>query len=364
MPTITPLENFQRMMNHDAPQWLPLEIGATPPVIDLIKQKTGTTDPVEAFDLDFQSVFDRFDSDADQWQAALTNLGFTFPENKIIGSFCVTHVIPPLETLGAASHLREMIHPMSVITSVDQLESLPWPDLDDPSHYAHLKDEVAAIHSTGRVAVGDVECTAFELAWYLRGMDNFFMDLMEENGIGDWLIDYFATRSARTATEFCKAGVDVIKLGDDIGTQRGMMMSLDFYRQHIKPRFKKVIDTIRANETKHTHIFYHSDGDIRDALPDLIDLDINILNPVQPECLPLGEIVPAYKDHLAFWGMIGTQTTMPFGSPDDVRNAVNEIADLARSGASVIVAPTHVLEPDVSWQNITTLVEHTRSIHL
>ena len=202
-----------------------------------------------------------------------------------------------------------------------------------------------------------MECTVFEAAWYIRGMDNLFGDLIEENGIGEWLLDWFTTRSTRMARIAASAGVDVIGLGDDVGTQRGMMMSVEFWREHLKPRLKKVIDAIREAQNQHVYVRYHSDGDIRLIIDDLIEIGVDILNPVQPECMPAGEVISTHRNRIGFWGMVGTQTTMPFGSPDDVRAVVADCARYAREGASVIVAPTHVLEPDVPWENIKALVD-------
>jgi uroporphyrinogen decarboxylase len=198
--------------------------------------------------------------------------------------------------------------------------------------------------------------TMFEASWYLRGMDNLFADMIEENGIADWLLDWFTEYAIRRALLSVRAGVDIVALGDDVGTQRGMMMSVEFWREHLKPRLKKVIDAVRDAEKEKVYVRYHSDGDIRRIVDDLAEIGVDILNPVQPECMPSGEVISEHKHHLAFWGMIGTQTTMPFGSPDDVRAAVAECAEFAREGAAVIVAPTHVLEPDVPWENIEALV--------
>jgi uroporphyrinogen decarboxylase len=161
-----------------------------------------------------------------------------------------------------------------------------------------------------------------------------------------------------------RAGVDAIGLGDDVGTQRGMMMSVDFWREHLKPRLKRVIDAIRETQWDHIWIKYHSDGNITEILNDLAEIGVDILNPVQPECMPLAEVIPPYQDRLRFWGMIGTQSTMPYGTVDDVRAAVEECARFAREGAGIVVAPTHVLEPDVPWENIQALVDAVRAIRL
>lgn len=362
--TLTPRDNFHRMMGHRDPAWLPLDLPMTPPVMDEMERRMGTRDARLAFDLDFDGVGARIASTSAQWKAALDALGCDLPANADYSSAGFVHVRPPAGDVGAAYHFSTMLHPLERITRVEQLPDLPWPDVAAPEAYAHLPQAVADIHAAGRVACAGMECTVFEQAWYARGMDNLYLDLIEGNGISDWLLDWHTRRSVQLASRYAAAGVDVIGLGDDIGTQRGMMMSPDFWRTYLKPRLKHVIDAIRAHQRQHIWIKYHSDGDIRDVLGDLVELGIDILNPVQPECMPAPEVIPAHQHHLAFWGLVGTQTTMPFGSPDDVRHVVHQCAQHARAGAAIVIAPTHVLEPDVPWSNIAALVEAVKQLRL
>ena len=361
---LTSLENFHRMMRREQPQWLPFDLPATPPVLDLIEKKIGTRDVVKAFDTDFAHCGVGFPSQTERWRPAFEALGFEVLANAEIWDNGVTHVPPPEGSTGDAYHFREMLHPLSVITDVEQLKHLPWPDIECPTAGREAPGQIAEIHRTGKVAVAGMECTVFENAWYLRGMDNLFGDLIEGNGISDWLLDWFTRQSVRRASLLAAAGVDVIGLGDDVGTQRGMMMSVEFWREHLKPRLKQVIDAIRATQKEHVYVRYHSDGDIRWIVEDLVEIGVDILNPVQPECMPLAEVIPQHDHHLGFWGMIGTQTTMPFGTPADVQAAVAECASYARQGSRIIVAPTHVLEPDVPWENIQALVEAVRQTRL
>ena len=367
---LTSLENFYQMVRREQPRWLPFDLPATPPVIDWIEKETGTRDVAQAFNLDFRFCGDYFgkgpfpSADPAAWRAAFEALGFHVPANATVGNLGLTHVVPEAGSTGKAYHLTQMLHPLEGITEIKQLEQLPWPALNVADPDPGLAARIAAIHTAGKVAVAGMECTVFELAWYLRGMDNLFGDLIEENGIATWLLDWFAECSARKARLVAAAGVDVICLGDDVGTQRGMMMSVDFWREHLKPRLKKVIDAVRAAETQHVWVRYHSDGDIRLIIDDLAEIGVDILNPIQPECMPVDEVIAQHKHHLAFWGIIGTQTTMPFGTPDDVRAAVAQCERNAREGAAIIVAPTHVLEPDVPWENIRALVEAVRGVEL
>jgi uroporphyrinogen decarboxylase len=363
---MTHLENFHRMMNRDRPSWLPLSLPMTPPIADLLQKKKGTRSAVEAFDLDMRGVGPKIRSDEKAWRKAFARIGADVPKDAEVGFAGISHLVPSRKDVGKAYHFREMLHPLAAITSVNQLRKLPWPNVKKRENFAHLSAAVAKIHAEGRVATGGCACTAFESAWYLRGMDNLFGDLIEGNGISDWLLDWFTQRSIRVTRAYAKAGVDLIHLGDDVGTQRGMMMAPDFWRQHLKGRLKSVVDAIRDASKRRSRVWieYHTDGDVRDIIDELIEIGIDILNPCQPECMPPAELVARYKDRLGFSGLVGTQTTMPFGTPDDVRAVVAQAADFVRGGAAVLLAPTHVLEPEVPWRNIAALVGAVKKTRL
>ncbi|MDX2110822.1 MAG: uroporphyrinogen decarboxylase family protein [Verrucomicrobiota bacterium] len=357
------MENFHRMLEGRKPEWMPFEVPATPPVCELIKRKMHGQWPDEAFDTDFKNLWCGYkDQDAALWRSATEALGFVYPPHSEIGGLGSAWVRPPVETLGEATHLTEMLHPLSTVTEVKQLESLPWANTADPSHYTDMESIYKSFHERGKVAVGCLECTIFESAWYARGMENIFYDLAEENGIADWLFDYFTERSINTARAYVKAGADLIRLGDDVGMQSQLIMSQSTWRTQLKPRLKRVIDAIRDASTRKVWVQYHSDGNVTALMDDLIEIGVDILNPVQPECMDVIALAAKYQHQIAFSGMIGTQTTMPFGSTDAVRAAVQQCAELHRKGARVIVAPTHVLEPDVPWENIVAFVESVKGM--
>ncbi len=358
-------ENFQRMMSGQPYQRVPLQIEVTPPIADRIKQHTGTSNPAEAFHLDAETLRLPYPDLTAQWhEGYLQVLGVHLPDDAIITANGVATQIPPDGSTGEAYHFSQMLYPLATAQSVDQLEQLPFPDFS--AWCQQTNDEVAAridaIHQAGRVAMAPLECTVFERSWYSRGMDNLFMDMTDGNPIGDWLLDYHMNRSIAQGRQCVSLGCEVVRLGDDVGSQKGMLVSPEFWRQHLKPRLVKVIQAIRAAQRGSCYVFYHSDGDIREIIDELIEIGVDILNPLQPECMPVPQIIERYKDRLAFWGMIGTQTTMPFGSPEDVRTAVRQLVTMAHNGARIVLAPTHVLEPDVSWANIEALVGCDRAL--
>lgn len=356
---MTERENLLRMLTSDRPHHLPLDVWLTAPSREMLAEHTGCVNESDAMGLSIERVYPRYDSDQDLWRQAYELMGVSIAPDAEIGKLGTVHDVPPRESVGNAYHLLEMRHPMEAIQSVEELETLPWPDLEDPRNYANFPQTVSDIHTRGRASVGNMDCTMFEMSWYVRGMDRLYLDLLDGNGIGDWLLDWYGRRAELAVEQFVRAGVDIVWLGDDVGTQRGMMMSVEFWRAHLKPRLRRVTDIAR-NVDRRVWIAYHSDGDVRPIIEDLIEIGIDILNPVQPECMPVRETIKRYQDRLAFWGMVGTQTTMPFGTPSDVGAAVEELRGLARGGARIIVSPTHAIEPDVPWENLNTLLREVK----
>jgi len=352
---LSPRENFHRMMTGNRPERMPFDVSMTPPVLDRLETHRGTRDPAVGLGTDFEPVYPvRFGENRAQWEAAYADLGVKVPSSASLSAEGVLEVYPESGT-GESYHFKQLVHGLETIETVRELEALPWPSLEvaSPDQFAPT---VAKANAAGRVLYASRECTLFEHTWYVRGMDQLFCDLMDEDPVGNWLLDWFTERSICDMKAFCAVEeLEVIALGDDIGMQTGMMMAVPFWREHFKPRLAKVIRAIRELRGDSIRVRYHSDGDIRDVIPDLIEIGVDILNPVQPECMDVSTILRKYRNQCAFWGMIGTQSTMPHGKPEDVRRVIQQLHDLAVEGTRLVAAPTHVLEPDVPWENIEAL---------
>ena len=138
------------------------------------------------------------------------------------------------------------------------------------------------------------------------------------------------------------------------------MMSEELYCRWIKPRLKKIIDAVKAINPD-ILIFYHSCGFIEPMIPHLIEAGIDVLNPIQSECMDFEEIYKKYGDRLSFHGTIGTQTVMPYGTPEEVKEAVWKNLDIAGPKGGLMVTPTHMLEPEVPLANIQAYAEACRT---
>jgi uroporphyrinogen decarboxylase len=104
-------------------------------------------------------------------------------------------------------------------------------------------------------------------------------------------------------------------------------------------------------------VFYHSDGNVWDAIPDLIEAGIDVLNPVQPECMDPAQVKNEFGDRLSFFGTISVQRTMPFGTPDDIRTEVRTRMETIGRNGGLLLSPSHVLQPDTPWENIVAFFE-------
>jgi uroporphyrinogen decarboxylase len=201
-----------------------------------------------------------------------------------------------------------------------------------------------------------MECSVFERAWYLRGMEQLFADFVESPDFATAVLDRITEISCGTADRYARADVDVLGLGDDVSEQRGMLMSPATWRRWLKPRLAAIIASARAVKAD-VIVRYHSDGNPEAIIPDLIEIGVDVLNPLQPECMDPAAIKRRYGGDLAFWGAMGTQTTMPFGTPEEVARVVRERIDTVGAGGGLLLAPTHVLQPDVPWENIVAFFE-------
>jgi len=252
-------------------------------------------------------------------------------------------------------HFWRHVHPLRNVTTPREVAAYPWPDVLAPYRWERVPEQVQAWHDQGYAVCAGPPSQLYEQAWYMRGQEQLLLDFYDNPDVATAILDTINHVLIEGSRRLAAAGVDILRLGDDVGWQQAMIMSPDCWRRWLKPRLADVISVARRVKPD-ILIFFHTDGNVAPIIPDLIDVGLDILNPVQPECMDPVEIKRKYGDRLAFWGTIGTQTTMPFGTPDDVRRVVKErIETVGPEG--LLLAPTHVLEPEVPWENIVAFVE-------
>ena len=338
------------------PDRLPFEIswGAfTPSLMEVYRRKTGATvAPDEYFDFDTRSV------DLNPANHIADFSGYFAEPLPAIATFdewgCGS--VP-----GSVEHFVEYkFHPLQSATSVDDIHGFLWPDLMADERYAGLAERTEEYHRRGYAVTGELYQTIFERAWLMRGMEQLLMDLLAEPEIGHAICQCIAELRIEQARRLTALGIDILRLGDDVCTQKGLMMGLGTYRTFLKERTRVIIRAAKEVNPR-VLVFMHCDGRVGDMLDEYIDIGVDILNPVQPECNNLLEISRQAGGRLSFWGGIGTQRTMPFGTPADVTAAVTEVRQALGGKGGLLVAPTHILEPEVPWENILAFVDAARA---
>jgi uroporphyrinogen-III decarboxylase len=182
------------------------------------------------------------------------------------------------------------------------------------------------------------------------------MDLATDPGLADAILDLPFQYHLTAAKKLVEMGVDMIWTGDDVGAQGSMIISPAMWRRVFKPRMAKFFAALKRINP-HVKIAYHSDGLIYPIIPDLIEIGLDVLNPVQPACMDPSRLKREYGDKLCFWGSIDEQHTLPFGTPADVRAEVLTRLDTIGKGGGLIIGPTHFVQLDTPMENFRMMIE-------
>ncbi len=356
---MTSRERVLRALAHRATDRVPRllyeeVIGYTPGIKQLVEQRCAPKTPREHFDMDITSV--SFNSTKLPRGRFADWLGEGAPAALESGQVDEWGV---WWRTGGFHHFARIESPLSRVENASELERYPWPDLDQSYRFEGVRDRVEAIHSQG-VAVAAYAGSVFEQAWYLRGLEHLMTDLIARPELASDLFQRTAAFQQYAAQQFARAGVDILITGDDIAGQTGPLISLKMWRRFLKPLLVATVQAVKESNPA-TKMFYHSDGNVEAFIPDLIDIGIDILNPIQPEAMDPAVIKQRYGDRLSFWGTVSVQRTMPCGTSEDVRAEVrSRIRDVGHGGG-LILAPAHVLPPETPWENIVAFFESANS---
>jgi uroporphyrinogen decarboxylase len=209
-------------------------------------------------------------------------------------------------------------HPLAKIDTVAGLDAYPWPDPPPDGDDADLRERVQTLQAEGFAVVGNASQTILETAYLMRGIDRLFLDFYERPEYVEALFTKLRERRIAQMSALASAGVDAIRIGDDIATQEALMISLPMYRQRLRPHHAAVV-AAALGVAPDLPVAYHSDGDITALLPDLIEIGVTAINPVQPECMDLRAVSREFGRDLALWGCTPVQSIYAHGTPDEVR---------------------------------------------
>ena len=246
--------------------------------------------------------------------------------------------------------------PLEDVSSVQEVLDLPFPDPSDDARFEDARRYIERYKGECFI-IGDVELTMFEMAWHMVGLQKLMTDMAMGEPYVEALIDRTMEFSIGIGRRLVELGVDGIWTGDDFGAQNGMMISPSMWRQLFKPRFAEVFRQFRAVNPE-VVVMYHCDGAIAPILDDLIEIGLDVFNPVQPG-VPghePGELKAKYGDRLSFWGAIDQQHLLPHGTVEEIDANVAAMVGTLGRGGGYMCAPAHILQGDTPVENVEAFI--------
>ena len=368
-----PLTHRERVLTtceHREPDRVPLDLGGTQTGIlvepyAVLKQALGLKTPTEVgnqvlglarveeavlerLDIDFRHVWPRMPA---TWRLELRS------DDSFCDDWGVRWQRP------AGGHYYDMVeHPLAAAT-LEALAAYTWPDPEDPGRVAGAAEEARRLRDTTDYALEAGLVGLWESAWFLVGFERWLLALGENPEFAEAVLDRTLAVLKRMHSAYLAAVgpyVDLVTLWDDYGTQQGPVISPALWRRLVKPRLADLIATLKG-KTK-ARIGLHCCGSLRAILDDLVEVGVEVLNPVQVSARGMqpDELKARYGRHLTFWGGIDTQHVLPRGSCGDVARAVRETLAALGPGGGYILAAVHNIQPGVPPANILTMYETAR----
>lgn len=351
---MTSKDRVRAAVAHQQPDRVPVELSARQEVVDKLIQRLGLQpgeDLAIRLGLDLRGVGPRF-------IPATVPLHYADPTLSVRSDGVHLDIwgvgfLPNTTPLGFYMDLAH--NPLRNLTSADQLDAHAWPSPDwwDYSEIG-AQTRTHADYWTGAHSRG-----IFEIAWFMRGFDVFLADLACEPDFASALMDRIQAYLFERTRRILAAGegrIDMMEYNDDVGGQDGLLMSPDMWREHLKPRMAEFCKMCRAHGAK---VKYHSCGGIRPIIADLIEIGVDVLNPIQAKAAGMEpeSLKQEFGHAITFNGGIDTQELLPHGTVAEVREATKRLIDVVGKDGGLILAPSHVFQDDVPIENIVAVYE-------
>jgi uroporphyrinogen decarboxylase len=253
---------------------------------------------------------------------------------------------------GKGRYTEVVEHPLAEDDAIDDYQP---PDPDRPELYIDMEKMIKKFQDEYWI-VGGALTTTFECAKDLRGFERLLMDLVLNPEIVERILDIPYRFHLAVAKKFAKMGVDMIWFGDDVGGQKAMLMSPQHWQKYLKPLLANAIAEVKTINPN-VKVAYHSDGNIYPIIPELIEIGLDVLNPIQPGAMDPARLKKEFGDNLCFWGSIDQQHTLPHGTPQDVRTETLERLRTLGKGGGLIIAPAHRVQMDTPMDNFWAMHE-------
>jgi uroporphyrinogen decarboxylase len=374
---MTPRERVRRALAHEIPDRVPIDLGGNQTGVhkDAYRKLAGYLgfdDEVEIMDAVQQlarpseRLLERFHVDtryvaagpASSWKGGIVRTerdGRAW--HDLTDEFGVRWSMPADDPL----YMDITLHPLAR-AGLREVRDYPWPKGDDPSRFADLRERALRLQrDTPYAVVSGISGVIYETCWYLRGLEQWFCDLVTDPEFCEAMLD----RTLKYWLDWFRlfldeAGdlVDVIMIGDDLAGQDGPLFAPAVYRRLVKPRQRRLVEYIRSRTR--ARIWYHTCGSCVAFIPDLIDNGVHILNPVQISARdmdPFG-LKRRFGRALAFWGGgCDSQRVLPRGTPSEVAANARRSLEAFMPGGGYVFSSVHNIQREVPPENIVALFD-------
>jgi len=351
---MTSRERIEAILNHQQPDRVGIDYAARPEATEKL---------VKALGVNPGELMDRLEMDLRGAGPAIkeqaSDLCYADPTVEVTDDGIYKDIwgvgFTPNET-EVGEYMDLAYSPLKDVTDIRQIEEHPWPtaDLWDYSMIADQarpnQDYFVGCHSRG----------IFEISWFLRGFDGFMMDLAMRpdwaNCVMDHIKDYVMDRTRRIL-DAGQGMIHWVEYNDDVGGQGGILVSPAMWREFVKPRMAEFIRMCK--DEYGCRIRYHCCGGMRPIIDELIEIGVDILNPLQTiaEGMEPVALKRDFGDRITFDGGIDTQDLLPHATPDEVRKETQRMIDVLGKDGGYIIAPSHVFQGDVPAENIIAVYE-------
>ena len=375
--TMTSRARMLKALNHEIPDRVPMDLGGNQTGIHKsaylkllthlgIKDELVIMDAVQQLARPCEALLQRFHVDTryvaagapTSWKGGIVrNVRGGKLWHDLTDEFGITWSMPE----DCPLYMDISHHPLANAT-IEDIKNYPFPKGGDPTRFAGLRERALTLkRETPYAVVSGISGVVYEICWYMRGLEQWFCDLMTDTAFCEALMDQtlkFWMDWFRLFLDEVGDVVDVIMIGDDLAGQDGPLFNPALYRGIVKPRHKKLVQYIRSR-TK-AKIWYHTCGACQDYIPELLDNGIHILNPVQISAAKMdpAQLKAAFGRRLVFWGGgIDAQHVLPFAKPEEVARQVRRNVEAFKAGGGYVFNNVHNIQGGVPPENIVAMYD-------
>lgn len=261
----------------------------------------------------------------------------------------------------SCTYYESCYNPLAQARTVKEIEHHSWPSVDWLS-VAHLGDDIRRFNQVERKAIVFSAGSFLEIAWCMRGFERFLMDMVEYPEIVDAIlrrVTELLSQITMRAIEEAQGGIDIIWSAGDVGMQTGMIFSPVLWRELVKPFHRQLVEPYKKMGLKTR---YHTDGAIVPIIGDLIEIGVDLLDPIQPNTPGMApeNLMKLFGGQISFYGGVDTQGLLPYGTARDIEEKVLHLIHVLGEEGGYVVAASNAVQPDVPIENVLTLYRTAR----